>query len=413
MKIFSYRRLLPIFSIITMILLSSCSLFTRFSTTRQVPSKSRPHRVLRVLSPEEAERYSDDRLAIDSLMQHAVDDSVFPGAVLMVVQKALILHHQAYGSYGYGEFAKKLDREAIFDLASVTKVVATTSAAIVLAGDGRLNLDCRVGDYIPEFRQGNKALITIRYLLTHSSGLPPYVRYFLENLSPQEIVNRIFNEKLIYEPGTAYKYSDLGMIILGKIIEQISGTTLDRFCYQRIFHPLQMASTMFNPPANLLSKIPPTEVDDWRDRIVHGVVHDENAFALGGVAGHAGLFSNAEDLAVFLQMILNGGEYRNEKIFSLPVLRQFVQRQKIISKSTRALGWDTRSNKGSSSGDYLSQSAFGHTGFTGTSLWIDPEKGLFIILLSNRVHPTRKNREIIKFRPALHNMVMKKLIKVH
>ena len=397
---------------ISICLFSSCAIFRPISGPRKPPLQLQPDRILQKATSE-APDFTAARMTVDSLMNYAVGDSVFPGAVLLVAQNGVILHQRAYGNFGYGKYARSLDLAALFDLASVTKVIATTSAAMILVGDGRLKLDEPVGDFIAEFRQGKKARVTIRHLLTHSSGLPPYVRYFLENLNPPEIVDRIFAESLIYEPGTAYKYSDLGMIILGKIIEQITGTTLDRFCYQEIFRPLQMQHTMFNPPRRYWPQIPPTENDPWRGRLVHGEVHDENAFALGGVAGHAGLFSTCSDLAIFCQMILNGGTYNGEKIFDFGILRQFITRQNLTKKSTRALGWDTRSKKGSSSGDYLSRFAFGHTGFTGTSLWLDPENELFIILLSNRVHPTRDNRKIIQFRPLLHNTVMKTLININ
>ncbi|MCA9733549.1 beta-lactamase family protein [candidate division KSB1 bacterium] len=394
------------------IIFSSCAPITNLiKKEHRVPIFVQQDRILQFDESRQGVISTTAIREIDKCMNDAVTDSVFPGAVLLCAQNAQILHYAAYGNYGYDDYAHALDKDAIFDLASVTKVIATTSAAMILVSDSLLHLDDKVSQYIPEFAEGERAQITIRQLLTHTSGLPPYVRYFLEDLTPQEIVNRIFSEPLIYKPGTQYKYSDLGMITLGKIIEKITETSLDNFCEQHIFTPLQMSHTFFNPPIAFYDKIPPTEIDPWRDRMVHGVVHDENSFALGGVAGHAGLFSSAADLAVFLQMILNGGVYDSQQILSLPVIQEFVKKQKTVKKSTRALGWDTRSKKGSSSGDSMSMFAFGHTGFTGTSVWIDPKNDLFIILLTNRVHPTRTNRKIIEFRPIIHNLIMRSLEK--
>ncbi|MFQ5641711.1 MAG: serine hydrolase domain-containing protein, partial [bacterium] len=213
-----------------------------------------------------------------------------------------------------------------------------------------------------------------------------------------------------YAPGAETRYSDLGVILTGKIIEKISGQPLDVFCKQNIFEPLGMHETFFNPPEIYWPRIPPTEKDPWRGRVVHGVVHDENAFALGGVAGHAGLFSTARDLAKLLQMLLNGGEYNGVKLLSVQVINKFTSRQDLTEGSTRAIGWDTRSEENSSSGHFMSMRAFGHTGFTGNSVWIDPEKNLFVILLSNRVHPSRENRKIYRFRPVLHDAVMQGVI---
>ncbi|KAA3620064.1 MAG: class A beta-lactamase-related serine hydrolase [Calditrichaeota bacterium] len=406
-----FRQIGLITSCIAFLFLSCSPIKNRLHREHPFPIVAAQDRVLADSDSTISDLVPAARDSIDRLMAVAIADSVFPGAVLLLTKNARIVYHQAFGNYGYGDFARPLEKDAIFDLASVTKVIATTSAAMVLVGDSLLSLDDKVSQYIPEFGFGKKKEITIRHLMTHSSGLPPYIRYFLEGLSAEKISERIFNEPLIYDPGTAYKYSDLGMITLGKIIEKISATTLDRYCFEKIFQPLQMKNTFFNPPPVLYAKIPPTENDDWRGRMIHGVVHDENAFALGGVAGHAGLFSNAADLAVFLQMLLNGGVYNSQSVLALPVIQQFVQKQKTVKKSTRALGWDTRSKKGSTSGDLMSMFAFGHTGFTGTSVWVDPANDLFIILLTNRVHPTRKNRRVVKFRPQLHNLIMSNLEK--
>jgi len=371
------------------------------------PPKPAPR--LRQGFPEEAGFRSAGMARVDSMMQAAVQDSAFPGAVLLVARNAIIAHFKAYGNMGYGEYARPVPLNAIYDLASITKVVATTTAAMLLVQEGKLDLDARVQDYLPEFTGAGKDSVTVRHLLVHASGLPPFKRYFLENLSPGEIIRRILQEPLEYSPGTDTRYSDLGMILMGKIIEKLSGTTLDRFCRERIFAPLGMDETFFKPAESLYDRIPPTEDDPWRGRVVHGVVHDENAFALGGVAGHAGLFSSAHDLAIFAQMLLNGGAYDRTRLLQPEIIAQFTRRQNLVPGSDRALGWDTRSAEGSSSGHFMSMRAFGHTGFTGTSIWIDPEKRLFVILLTNRVHPTRANRKLYPFRPRLHDAIMEAL----
>ncbi|MDQ7065692.1 MAG: glycoside hydrolase family 3 N-terminal domain-containing protein [candidate division KSB1 bacterium] len=363
---------------------------------------------VRIGLPEEAGFKRQGLAGVDSMMQRAVRDSVFPGAVLLVARNGVIAHFKAYGKMGYGKWDRPVPLNAIYDLASLTKVIATTTAAMLMVQSGQLDLDAAVQGYLPRFVGENKGKVTVRHLLTHSSGLPPFKRYFLENLPPGEIIERILKEPLEYEPGTETRYSDLGIILLGKMIEKLSGKPLDQFCRDRIFEPLGMTETFFNPTAEFLDRIPPTENDPWRGRIVHGVVHDENAFALGGVSGHAGLFSSAHDLAIFAQMLLNGGRYDEMRLLKKEIVDAFTRRQELVPGSTRALGWDTP-GPNSSGGHYLSRRAFGHTGFTGTSIWIDPERKLFVILLSNRVHPTRKNRKLYRFRPQLHDAILRAL----
>ena len=366
---------------------------------------------LRMGLPEEAGFKREGLQAVDSLMRAAVQDSVFPGAVLLIARKGIIAHFRAYGKMGYVKaFDRPMPLNAVFDLASLTKVVATTTAAMILVQEGKLDLDAPVSSYLPQFHGNGKDSVTVRHLLTHTSGLPPFKRYFLENLPPGEIISRILQEPLEYTPGTETRYSDLGIILVGKIIEKLTGEPLDRFCTRRIFAPLGMEETFFNPPRSLWNRIPPTEMDSWRGRLVHGVVHDENAYALGGVAGHAGLFSSARDLAVFAQMLLNGGKYDQADVLQPEVIREFTRRQQLVPRSTRALGWDT-ADPTRSSGGLMSPAAFGHTGFTGTSMWIDPKNNLIVILLSNRVHPSRENRKIYQFRPQLHDAIIRAIRK--
>lgn len=340
------------------------------------------------------------------LMQNAVRDSVFPGAVLLVARNGLIVMEEAFGKMGYNEFNRPMPLNGIFDMASVTKCVATATACMLLYERGRLDLDAPVQKYLPEFAGTGKEKITIRHLLTHSSGLMAYRRYFLEFHAPGEIVKTILNEALENPVGTKTVYSDLGIILMGKIVEKLSGQTLEVFCREQIFTPLKMSETFYNPPPQFLARIPPTEFDSWRGRMVHGQVHDENAFALGGVSGHAGLFSTARDLAAFLFMLLNNGAYDGGRLLKPETIALFTSRQNVVSGSSRGLGWDTADGK-NSAGSIMSPRAFGHTGFTGTSLWTDPEKNMFVILLSNRVHPTRNNQKLLPFRAKLHNAVMK------
>jgi serine-type D-Ala-D-Ala carboxypeptidase len=218
----------------------------------------------------------------------------------------------------------------------------------------------------------------------------------------------VMAEPLVREPGKQIEYSDLGFILLGEIMERLTGEALDAFARRDIFAPLAMNSATFNPPRNLRAQIAPTENDTtYRKRLIRGEVHDENAWAMGGVAGHGGLFSTAADIAAFAQMLLNGGMYAHHRLLARATIGQFTARQ-IIGDSARALGWDVPTEP-SSSGHYFSRQSFGHLGFTGTSLWIDPSRRLFVILLTNRVHPTRVNEKIRQVRPALHDAVVEAL----
>jgi len=365
-----------------------------------------PNLHLRVGFPNEAGMNAVKLDSVRLLMQTAVRDSVFPGAVLLVARNGLIVMDEAFGKMGYNEFNRPLPLDAIFDMASVTKCVATTTACMLLYERGLLDLEAPVQKYLPEFIGAEKEKVTIRHLLTHSSGLMAYRRYFLEFHAPGEMIKIILNEPLENPVGAKTIYSDLGIILMGKIVEKLSGQPLDVFCREQIFQPLKMRETFYNPPAQFLSRIPPTELDSWRGRIVHGQVHDENAFALGGVSGHAGLFSTARDLATFLFMLQNGGAYEGGRLLKPETIALFTSRQNVVAGGSRALGWDTADGK-NSAGHLMSARAFGHTGFTGTSVWTDPEKNMFVILLSNRVHPTRNNQKLLPFRAKLHDAVMK------
>ena len=357
------------------------------------------------------------------VLERAVADKAFPGATLAVGFRGRVATH-AFGNLSYEANAPATDARTMYDIASLTKVVATTTLVAKLAeGDFPvpLDLDAKIERYLPEWTSPQFAKkdqsptdaewrhqVTVRHLLTHTSGLPAFKEYWRTSKSKQETLAKIFAEPLEYEPGTKEIYSDLGIILMAEIIERLTGRTLDDLAKVYVFSPLGMKDTTFRPPKTLWQWIAPTEFDrNLRNRLVQGEVHDENAFAIGGVSGHAGLFSTAPDLAAFCQMLLNGGVYAHHRILRRATIAQFTTPQQ-LSNGTRTLGWAVPT-EGSSSGHYFSSHSFGHTGFTGTSIWIDPDRQLFVVLLTNRVHPTRENQKIAVVRPALHDAVMQAL----
>lgn len=351
----------------------------------------------------------DGTRKIDAVIAGFVERKAFPGAVLAVGHKGTLAHLRAYGRLSYAGDAPQAGADTIYDLASLTKVIATTTMAMVLVDEGRLALDKPVRDYLPLFNGAGKDRVTVRHLLTHSSGVDWWAPLYEELEGRAAYVARIQQMDLVYDPGSKTVYSDLGLILLGEVLERVAGQPLDVFVRQRVFRPLGMNDTMFRPPAKLRQRIAPTEQDPWRGRTLRGEVHDENAFALGGVAPHAGLFSTAGDLARFAQMLLNGGVFEHRRIVSRATIEEFT-RLAGVPDSSRALGWDTRSPDGySSAGALFSAASFGHTGFTGTSVWIDPARQLFVILLTNRVHPTRENKQIREVRPAVADAVVRAL----
>jgi len=359
-------------------------------------------------TPEEAGFRPGGLDELDRVLDEFVDQGAFPGGVVAVGHRGKIVHLHPFGHFSYDDDAPAVAADTIYDLASLTKVVATTTMAMIMVDEGRLDLDEKVQDFLPLFIGPGKDAVTVRHLLTHSSGVDWWAPLYEELEGPQAYLERIQAMELVYEPGTDYKYSDLGIILLGEILSRVSGQPLDEFVRERVFEPLAMADTLYRPGKDRLSRIAPTEYDDWRGRLVRGEVHDENAFALGGIAPHAGLFSTAGDLARFAQMLLNGGVLEHHRIVSRETVELFT-RKAGDGESTRALGWDTKSPEKSTAGSYFSPRSFGHTGFTGTSMWMDPDRELFLILLSNRVHPTRENQLIRKARPAAADAVVQAL----
>ena len=276
-----------------------------------------------------------------------------------------------------------------------------------------LHLEHEIYQFYPEFRGKFKDKVTIKHLLTHSSGLKPYIQYFKDEAyqSSDDIINDIvLNQELLFEPGTEFKYSDLGMILLMDIAEKVTGRDFSELVNNWVFKPMDMKNSHFNPPEILFSRIPPTEIDNvYRNKVVKGVVHDENAFLMGGVSGHAGIFSNTYDIANYAQTMLNLGIYNGKRIFSSRSIKKITKKQNIPYGSDYALGWDTPSIRGNSSaGDFFSDGSYGHLGFTGTSLWIDPNQKVIIILLTNRTYPTREKEGISmhQLRRDFHNQVM-------
>ena len=363
---------------------------------------------LRTARPEDAGFRPGGLDEVDRVLDEFVEEGAFPGGVVAVGHRGALVHLHPFGRLSYDEDAPVVEADTIYDLASLTKVVATTTMAMIMVDEGRLDLDEKVQDYLPLFRGPGKETVTVRHLLTHTSGVDWWAPLYEELQGPEAYLERIQAMELVYEPGTDSKYSDLGIILLGEILSRVSGQPLDEFVTERVFEPLAMTDTFYRPGGDRLSRIAPTEHDAWRGRMVRGEVHDENAFALGGVAPHAGLFSTAGDLSRFVQMLLNGGVLEHHRIVSRGTVELFT-RKAGDGESTRALGWDTKSPEKSTAGSYFSPRSFGHTGFTGTSIWVDPDRELFLILLTNRVHPTRDNQLIRLARPAVADAVVNAL----
>jgi serine-type D-Ala-D-Ala carboxypeptidase len=396
----------------------------QFTASTQIPN----------LSPTLAsafEHQDQQFSAAFSAAREAIANHTFSAACIAVTHAGKLVALKSFGKFVYeddlegapplsrfvqqgGGFDSQVRPDTLFDLASVTKVIATTTMAMILYERGLLELEAPVSGTIPEFLTDDERrhAVTFRMLLAHSSGLPAYEKLFLKARSRDELLQAAFTTPLAADPGTRAEYSDIGFIVLGVALERIAGESLDGFCQREIFGPLGMAKTTFNPPQQLREKIPPTADErggrnsatahsTFRNRIVQGEVQDENACVLGGAAAHAGLFSTAEDVARFAQMMLAGGN---------PILRHetvalFTRREASPSGTSHALGWDTPSAP-SQSGKYFGPRSFGHLGYTGTSLWIDPDRQLSITLLTNRTWPDCSNQAIKQVRPRIHDAIV-------
>ena len=343
------------------------------------------------------------RDSMRAVLERGLAEKAYPGAIAVVGDRHEAIATVAVGHQDWAA-SPKVDEYTIWDLASLTKVIGTTTALMQLWADHRVDLDAPVQRYLPEFVGPHKELVTVRHLLTHSSGLPGWRPLYKEATSPAEALRLLYQTPLDTLPGVRMVYSDLGAMLLGKIVERVSGEPLDVYLRRHVFAPLGMTSTMFKPPKRLLPRIAPTERDPWRGRLVHGEVHDENAYFLGGVSGHAGLFSDAADLSRFARMYLEGGQLDGARIVTPAAIDTFTRVQD-SALSNRALGWEVP-NGSNSAGHEMSNRAFGHTGFTGTSIWIDPARDLFVILLTNRVDPTRDNPRLGPVRVQLADAVV-------
>ena len=365
---------------------------------------------------------------VESAFQEAVVQGVFPGAVVLVSKDGEIVFEQAFGSRSLIPEKTPLKANTIFDLASLTKPLATTIAIMILVREKKIRLDDQITRFIPMFGVFGKSTATFRQMLNHSSGLPAWkpfheeivkmekagrINFVASRAAKSFVYEQIHREKSLSAPGAQGLYSDLGFMILGESVEVVSNATLERFCQDRIFKPLGLRSTAFVDLTQLRTRrlqpvedmIAPTENCPWRKKILCGEVHDDNAYAMGGVAGHAGLFSSARDINALLAC-LNRCLHGKDAFLPKALLEEFLAKDEKVPNSTCALGWDTPSPDKSASGANFSPRSVGHLGFTGTSIWWDIEKNCHIILLSNRVHPTRKNEKIKEFRPHVHDLIM-------
>jgi CubicO group peptidase (beta-lactamase class C family) len=365
---------------------------------------------------------------VERLMEEAVASRVFPGAVLLVNKDGQVVFQRAFGQRSLEPEVTPAVEDTIYDVSSLTKPLATTTAFLLLVRDRKLNLDDRTTRIFHNFGVHGKIHVTFRHLLVHSSGLPAWRPYykdvqkverggrvnFLASQGAKEYVyDLIHREKLESEPGKAATYSDVGFMLLGNAIEAMASVTLDRYCQDKIFKPLGMRATSFIDLSLVRTRrlvpvtdmIAPTELCPWRKKILCGEVHDDNAYAMGGVTGHSGLFSSARDINVLVSKLRDC--YQGLDPF-LPqaLMREAFSRDRTIPYSTRTMGWDTPAPQGSQAGNRFSKTTIGHLGFTGTSVWLDLERSVHAILLSNRVHPRRDNDRIKDFRPILHDAVM-------
>jgi CubicO group peptidase (beta-lactamase class C family) len=352
------------------------------------PAISQPHDQVAPVQCATPCQWTRLAIAVDSGVSHGAA----PGAVVAISLGGVRYLHGT-GRLGVDDSTMP-GSNTVYDLASLTKVIGLTTMVMFAVADGRIDLSAPVGTYVPAFTGPGKDGVTIRHLLTHSSGLPAHRRLWEQSAGRPEALALVNATPLDTLPGARTVYSDLGAIVLTEALESVAGSRIDSILARSLFGPLDMTSTRYLPPASWQSRIAPTEQDPWRGRMLKGEVHDENAGWLGGVSGHAGLFSTAEDLLVFGEWLLDQwhGPHTAGPGPRLPsaVVREFTRRQDLVPGASRALGWDTPS-AGSSAGIRLSARSFGHTGFTGTSIWIDPDRDLVVVLLSNRVHPTRDN----------------------
>jgi serine-type D-Ala-D-Ala carboxypeptidase len=345
------------------------------------------------------------------VLRSGIEQRAFPGASVGVVHQGKLIALKGLGRFTYDAASPAVAAGTVYDLASVTKVVATATACMVLHDRGQLKLEQPLVELLPTFAMGDprRHQVTLRMLLAHSSGLPAYVKFFQTAHNKDGLLRQALQVPLTAAPGSRTVYSDIGFILLGEALERLTHEPLDQFCQREIFSRLNLSQTAFNPPSEWKSSIPPTEDDRaFRHRLIQGEVNDENASLMGGVASHAGCFSTAEDVSVFAQCMLQGGTPRVPRFVQRPTLEIFTRREDFPPGTSRALGWDTPSQP-SQSGKYFSSRSYGHLGYTGSSLWIDPDRQLSITLLTNRTWPDRGSQLIQQIRPAFHDAVVEAL----
>lgn len=360
---------------------------------------------------------------VDEMVSQAITEGVFPGACYLVSHKGKVVHRKAQGRDTYCPESKATSFDTVWDLASVSKVVGTTTGAMLLYDQGKLNFDQPVSEIIPEFAQNGKESITVRNLLLHDSGLAAFRAYHQTLRTPEQVIQAIYAEKLTNPVGKKMVYSDLGMITFGKIIEALSGRTFTAFLNEQVFDRLEMGMTMYSPVPQIRERCAPTEsIEPWRQAVrkergsetpeiqkletqpdgtrwIKGEVHDPTATVLAGVAGHAGLFSTLDDLSKFMAMMMAKGR----DLIKPTTVEMFTKRQS--AASSRGFGWDTNAGHKASAGSKFSETSFGHTGYTGTSIWGDFQNETYTILLTNRVHPTSENNKLIPWRAKFHDKV--------
>jgi len=361
-------------------------------------------------SPRISSHYQDQGrifAAAFKILEQAIEHCAFPCASVAITDSGQLVALKTFGHFTYDEESPIVTPETVFDLASVSKVLATTSMAMILYERGLLDLDAPVIGVVPEFagEDARRREVTFRMLLAHSSGLPAHEKLYLQAQSREELIRAAMRVPLKADPESNADYSDVGFIVLGLALERLAEEPLDVFCQRELFGPLGMSQTAFNPPAAWKFRIPPTADDRiFRKRIIQGEVFDENASLMGGVSPQAGVFSTAFDTALFAEVMLSGGT----PIFRPETLAVFTRRETSPAGTSRALGWDTPSAP-SQSGKYFSSSSYGHLGYTGTSLWIDPERQLSVTLLTNRTWPDCSNQAIREVRPRFHDAVAEAL----
>jgi serine-type D-Ala-D-Ala carboxypeptidase len=356
---------------------------------------------------------------VSRLLRHGVEEECFPGAVLLVGYQGQLVYEAAVGHAACLPRTRCMTVDTVFDLASLTKPMITATALMLLVEAGIVGLDTPVDTYLDAYRRTDRDSPTLRQLLSHCSGLPAWRPYYqtIDPTWPQADRRRamyatVHRERLIARPGTLVQYSDAGFILLGELVETVTGMPLDEFCRQKIFSALHLDGIGFRnlarPSPSIDVQFASTECCPWRGRVLDGEVHDENAWIMGGVSGHAGLFGTGHQVWRFAQGLLDGLHGR-PWLVSTPIIRMFTTRQGVPEGSTWTLGWDTPTPGKSSAGHYFSPSAIGHLGFTGTSLWINPTPRVIVVLLTNRVHPSRQREGIRALRPLIHDAVMQAL----